>query len=192
MPNGFYGFPAPQPEQPAPSGLVRIARFVVGGGGSAYFLIPGLPQSFSMLEMSFVGRTDNAVTVQGCNMQVGTGNPDTGSNYSSQHVQAAAAVVAASEYVNGTSLVTGAVPGASSPAGAVGMMFFQFLDYATWGLRKPILQLTGRNETASSGGIGIRHLAGFWFGTTPIDTIKLYPGAGNFVAGSSLTVWGRL
>jgi hypothetical protein len=119
-------------------------------------------------------------------------NNDSGANYDAQSIaNSAATTLAAGENIAATSgnIDRGVTPGGTAAASEFGAMATLIPAYAgTTGQKSAISMVAGRSGT-TTGLISTMLCSTFWRSTAAINRITLLPSAGNFVAGSRLSIY---
>lgn len=114
-------------------------------------------------------------------------NSDTGSNYSYLRMVGRSGGASSASNINGTNANDlGQIPGLSATAGQFASSILQVMDYAETNKHKTTLT---RTDAAGSTDVTGAH-AGRWANTTAINTVKVYPRLGMFVAGSTFSLYG--
>lgn len=130
-------------------------------------------------DLFLVAQTGLSSAGQTVNVQL---NSDTGSNYNTVIAYGDGSSKGSAPVTNSTSIfaayygVTANTPKAQ--------LTFNFLDYSATDKHKSLLI---RNADA---GYVVEMMAARWASTSAVTAVKLYPGAGNFVSGSTFTLYG--
>lgn len=165
----------------------RIGQAVAGVGGASYLEVGSIPATYSSIRCACFGKCDSSSTAQAINLTI---NGDGGGNYDIEVIISYATTLAASEALAGTSIQVGNFSDSTGPANAADQVVFEILGYANTTFQKTLwFQGTSKLSTASSG-VRTRLGAGWWRSTSAITTLRLTPGSGKFLQGSTMTVWG--
>jgi hypothetical protein len=157
------------------------------GGAAASFDITPISGAFNHLLLLIQGRGDTAATSTTVLLKF---NNDGGANYDTELVTAAGAAVATGEIVAGTSAQIADITANTGPAGVFGAFALWIPNYAGATAQKNVFSTGGHKTTSLTGGIFNRNYSCFWRSAAAINRITLTPGAGNFVAGSRVTLYG--
>jgi hypothetical protein len=159
------------------------------GASAASFDVTGISAAYNHLRVVLSGRGDAVSNRVGVGLQM---NGDTGGNYLEEEMDALNNVVSTGSSISTTSWNAGFLVAASGSAGRPGVMTIDIPNYAGTTFQKLGLaysyaasDLTNANNesTLSPGG---------WLSTAAINRIKFIPSAGNFIAGTRLTIYGLL
>jgi hypothetical protein len=157
------------------------------GGSAANVDVTSITGTYAHLLVAVYARGDTAATSSVYNMQF---NGDTAANYDSQRVLGTAATAQAIEAFAGTSAIAGVMP--ANTAGAnlfnAGLMFIP--HYAGSANNKLALSVSSVKLAATTGNLATYLIGGFWRSSAAITRVTLIPAAGNFVAGTRVTVYG--
>ena len=155
----------------------------------ASFDITSIPDSYKHLALIFQARSDDGAGQDTTWCRI---NNDSGSNYYSETLTVYAETTSPVESLGGTQIFTGNVPAAAAPAGAAGSGRLHLPNYAGTTFQKIIEGLAvNRNGTVSTG-VRQDHISGHWLNTAAINRLTLYPGNGEFIAGSQVSLYGLL
>jgi hypothetical protein len=150
----------------------------------------GLPATYNHLLIVLRVRSTEVTTR---NSQLLTFNNDTGANYAGEAVRGLAAAGAGSLSLTANSVGFDA-PCASATANFLGATTFLIPSYADTTLPKCLLSIEGSIASPSSGTNNwAAARQSIWSGTAAISRVTVTAsGAGNFVAGSRMTIYGIL
>ena len=148
-----------------------------------------IPGTYSGLMIQFSGRVTDSAAAENLNIQF---NGDTGANYFSQSVQAnQSSATGSASNATGTPFIAG-VTGASANANRPALVTIEIPNYAGTtffkmaSAKEAYFSATGTNNALSSGVVGME-----WENTGAITSVKLIDGGGgNYVAGSTVTLYG--
>jgi hypothetical protein len=179
--------------------------FLVQGGGGAEVLITetalsgtaasvpfsSIPATYRDLRIVVRGRSDAAgVNNVDLRMQF---NGDTGANYDSVFtINNNSNTFFNGEIIAGTYGYMGQVSAATAPAGVPGVSEIRVYDYrgTTW--NKEWQAHCATKRAASTGNLFNFHTSGQWRSTAAITSLTVLPSAGNFIAGTVVSLYGIL
>lgn len=168
------------------AGAVTKIACTTTAGSAANVTFSSIPGTYTSLEVLYNGRGDTAANDTGVNLQV---NADTGTNYDYQAAFFNNAI--STTYESGsaqTNIDLPHIPAASSTAGWAGTGTVFITNYAGTTFMKQ-LSANGGYESAGNGNRTMISW-GMWKSTSAITSLKFFPGAGNFVNGSSFCLYG--
>lgn len=178
---------------------VANQRTINAGGGGSYTLIDEQTPtgtgtvtfsslgSYTHLELRWTARgTDAAATV---NMGIQF-NGDTGSNYDRQQVSGVATTISGTEGIGATSALVGTLSAGGATAGQAGAGTIRLYDVVGSTLQKAGTADNTYRTTTSSGGTVVRTWGIGWRDASAITSLTLALSAGNFAAGSKLSLYG--
>lgn len=148
---------------------------------------PNIPPTFAHLHVVFQGRHDASGTFDFLYFRA---NGDNAGNYDyTDQRNTGAAVWAVAEGLAQVWARCGLVTGASATAGKPGSGELTIQNYAGAIFQKTFV---GRGSTSNSisGAIIAGRWGGLWRNSNPISRLTLYPGVGNFIAGTRATLYG--
>ena len=166
----------------------RIAQTVLSGT-AASFDFTSIPATYEDLVIEVMGRGDTAAGFTQLNM---TFNGDTGSNYDWQQSYTTGNTASGAQTVAGSSLLVATLAAANASAGAAGSSQIVIPNYARTTFRKT-MQVEGLGVTAADA-LGVYQtfiICGDWRSTAAINRVTLTTTAGNLIAGSVVTLYGR-
>lgn len=165
----------------------RLDQVVVGVGGAASLPLPTIPGTYEELRITIApARGSTAALTVDLLLQA---NGDTGANYDSQrHFSYGGNNAAGDEDPAATSARVGNIVGASAPAGSASIVEISIPGYARTVFHKQMRASGGhRYDTADA---QIVTAVGNWRDTAAITDLLLFLGAGDFVAGTVVTLYG--
>lgn len=168
-------------------GVVALLADEKKAAAGANFDFDGIPQNYKHLLITGNLRGDTAATNTDALLRL---NGVSSANYFNQHITAFATTVTGAESVGATSATTGNVSAATSTANVFGKWFCLIPDY-TEGTNKPggVFLVESMRGTASAQ-IGI-YVGSFVLNVAgAVTKITLTPAAGNWDAGSRLSLYG--
>ncbi len=177
--------------------IVTAAEFAKGlgaiydttlGSAAANIDVSGIVDDYAHLLLVFSGRSDAAALSAAVGLRF---NNDSAANYDQQYYTMRTSpgnVVTAAT----TSINCAQVTAASDTAGAVGVSEIIVPNYAGTTLRKAIAWRGWAKETTDGTTTGYESMVGGgeWRSTAAVTRITLTPSAGNFIAGTRLTIYG--
>ena len=158
-------------------------------GTAASFDFQSIPPTYRHLRIYLFGRVDVANIVQFCGVRF---NNDSGSNYNTASVvnTSASAVGAQEQAPAQTTLQIIRAAGSTAAANSPGYVVIEITDYLNTTFFKGV-QSYGMSQwgTASANRtIGI--YAGIWLSTAAINRVTIDAGGGNWIAGSTCSLYG--
>jgi hypothetical protein len=111
-------------------------------------------------------------------------NGDTGTNYSNTNITGTGSVANSNRRSTDAQWFFGEIASDGDTAGIFSPFIVQFQNYANTSTNKTVLARI--NNTT----IHVRASVGLWRNTAAITSITVYPAGGNFVSGSTLTLYG--
>ena len=155
------------------------------GASAANVDITGISATYAHLMMSVYARGDNASANTSMLIQF---NGDTAANYDYQLLQAFAAAPAASETFAATSAFIGLIPANTAGANLFGSTEFFLPHYAGSTNNKESVSINSLKTGTTTGLMGVYLIGGAWRSTAAVNRITIFPVAGNFVAGTRVTI----
>jgi hypothetical protein len=157
-------------------------------GSAASFDIQNIPASFNHLLIIGYLRSDTAAAITGC---VARFNNDSAANYDEDRLSASAGTPSAAESLGGTSITLAVVPANTATANYFGAVSATLPSYLNATGNKPIVSPFHQSDSNVTGHVQPGVGGGKWrTAGTPITRVTILPGAGNWVAGSQLSVYG--
>jgi hypothetical protein len=149
-----------------------------------------IPQGYRNLFIDYQLRGDVAATNAQLYVQF---SADTGANYDSELIDGSgSAAWAAAEGVAQTQMGLAIICGSTAPASVAGAGRIVIPNYAATTFHKNALCHAGFKLANTTTNIQVGVAAGFWRSTAAITSILLKPSSGNFVAGSSVQLYGEM
>lgn len=139
-----------------------------------------------LLVVSYL-RGDQAAVSNFVNIQF---NGDTAANYDLQRLHGAAASTIAAEAFAQTSLLCAYEPAGTAGANLFGASVAFIPNYAGASNNKLVLGASSIKTGTTGGSLTVALTGGFWRSNAAITRVTLIPAAGNFVAGTRVTVYG--
>lgn len=168
------------------SGMTLINQTILNSSAGS-ITISSIPSTYIDLVVSFMGRMD-AGSDEDIYLQV---NGDTNTNYDRQYMVGSVTTVSAGQTngINTSTSVICTIPGSGAIGGFAGACDIVFPAYSQTTFDKQALSRFGwRGSTTFVGDIWWQ-----WHNTAAINSLKFTPitGGRNFVAGTTVAVWGR-
>jgi hypothetical protein len=155
------------------------------GVAAASIDVTGINATYAHLRVVLYGRGDTAATEISVGMRF---NGDTAANYDSEYVQGNGGTPQAAQTLADTSIACGLVAAASATAGVFDGADFVIPAYAGTTGQK-VVSGTYTTKRGTAGGLFAAAFGGWWRSTAAINQITLFPTAGNFVAGTRLSIY---
>jgi hypothetical protein len=156
-------------------------------GSAANVDITSISATYAHLLVVVYARGDTAALLANLNLRF---NGDATANYDFQYLQGSAAAVAAVEQFAPTSMATGLIPAASAGANLFSSHIVFIPNYAGSTNNKLALSIASNKTGTTTGSMANYLTGGFWRSAAAINRITLLPAAGNFVAGTRVTLYG--
>lgn len=167
-------------------GIGAIADTTLGGI-AANIDMTSISGTYAHLLVVVYARGDTPAPTTGFNMQF---NGDTAANYDYQQMVGSAAVIVNSENFASTRISHGAMPANSAGANLFNASVMFIPHYAGTANNKVVISINASKSGTSTGNMLDYTQAGFWRSNAAINRITLFPAAGNFVAGTRVTLYG--
>jgi hypothetical protein len=167
-----------------PGSYESIATVTVGAGGASYIEFTSIPSTYQHLQIRMLQRSDYAGTFVGTAIRF---NSDTASNYSFHLITGDGSSVSAAGYASTSDIDGPTFTGSSITSGVFGAAVVDILDYANTSKYKTARLLGG---TDANGSGAVNFWSGLWRNTAAISTIRVYPGAGNYIQNSTFALYG--
>jgi hypothetical protein len=175
------------PQSPLTGALVPLGDVIVPAGGLASIDFLNIPQQYAHLQLIVTGRSD---AVAASTQILVRFNGDAGANYDDQRDYGTGSTAGADGQGPLTSMRLGYLIAASQAAGLVGSAVIDIPNYAGATFHK-VAVVPGQYQTTSGPTGNVAEIfTGTWHNIAPITRITVFPGAGNFLAGSRATLYG--
>lgn len=155
------------------------------GASAANVDVTSISATYAHLMISVYARGDAAATVS--NLQL-TFNGDGGANYDNQDLFGSAAVATAAEAFAGTSMFIGSIAANTAGANLFGTAEIFIPHYAGSSNNKQVVVINANKAGVASGNMLVGIFGSGWRSTAAINRVTLTLSAGNFVAGTRVTV----
>ena len=170
------------PAWSAPASAMTLIGQAIAEGDNGTLNVGSIPGTYSQITIVFQGRGDANTNTLNVYPRF---NGDNGSNYVNQYAGGAGGSSTAGRTTL-TRFIDTAVPAATSTAGRTSTFIAQVPGYAN-GFHKSVLtQICPYNYES----LQVYSANTSWASTDPITSVSVSTESGNFVAGSSLTVYG--
>lgn len=170
----------------APYSFESIATVTVGSGGSSSVTFSSIPNTYTHLQVRWIGRGTLNVSDVG---QKVTFNSDTGTNYSNHLLRGNGSAVFVDSSTSQTS--ASALPriaAASATSGIFGVEIMDILDYANTNKFKTLRCLGGFDANGSG---DMRFTSAAWQSTSAITSISFsIPDGGNYAQYTQFALYG--
>ena len=191
METGFYGFPGgavPQSSAaPTGGGTLALIGTQTLAAATASIDFSGIPQTYTDLLLKVLAKSDAATNLSNLDLQF---NGDSGNNYDWTLLSATTSATATN--VTATNVIQlGYTSAASSGAGTAGIQDVIIPNYAGTLFWKYVRGQGIYAYNTSAGGLNLLSVAGQWRSTAAITSLHLFLVTGNFVAGSTVILYGR-
>jgi hypothetical protein len=171
----------------------QLASFVqlydnIASGAIASWDVTGIPQTYNHLRIVLNARGDTAATLTETHARF---NGDSSAIYDAQYLLTSNTTIVAAATAALNKAQTGEIPAASATADKAGTVVSVIADYKSTTFQKTIISDHGAmldQTTAMRRAMNY----GLWRSTAAINQITVLPTAGNFIAGSRLTIYGLL
>jgi hypothetical protein len=162
-----------------------IASNTVGSGGAASITFGSISSTYTDLQLVVSARSSTGIYQTDCNIQVGNGSVDTGSNYKTNELYADGTSVAANSFT--TTNIHPPIAGAGATASTFGNFQVYFPNYAGSTQKSISCDVVTENNSTSA---AARLAAYLWTGTSAINIITLTAASGNFVQNTTAYLYG--
>ena len=179
----------------------RASGAALSAGANASFLINEIVTSGSQATVSFSSISsayrDLEIRVRARGTAAATNafvlarfNGDTAANYDWEDLHAFGSTVSAVQAVADTSLFLSIIPAASAPANAAGVIDTVIADYRGTTFYKALTSRSAVQIGTGGSTQGAYLTGGLWRSASAINSITILLGAGNFVNGSVVSLYG--
>lgn len=169
-------------------GVMRpIAETLLGSATASITFSSISATDFTHLELVWQARGDNAALTLSL---WGRFNADAGANYDWQRMGATATAAAGVEGIGVAQMELGLLAGSTGVANSFGGGRILIPSYAGTTAHKTAHGVSGHKAANSTTNVWMMANAGFWRSAAAINSITLLPSAGNFIAGTKMTLYG--
>ena len=166
--------------------ISQIATFTATGSESTH-TFSSIPSTYKDLIIHVNARSTTSAT----NTEVRTRfNADSGSNYAHQRLNAANTGTTATAATSQTSSFLGFIAAGTAPAGAIGFCEALVSAYTST-FNKSVFSLNPFRTSTTTSGQNDQTVMSTWIATATITSVEVFLAAGNFEAGSTITLYGR-
>jgi hypothetical protein len=155
------------------------------GASAANVDITGISATYAHLMVSLYGRGDTAATTTSVAIRF---NGDAAANYDYQYLLGSAAAPAAAESFANTSPVAALIPANTAGANLFGSAEIFIPNYAGSTNNKQYVSINAAKSATTTGTMFVIIYGGGWRSNAAINQVTLFPVAGNFVAGTRVTI----
>lgn len=167
--------------------LGTLITETVTSGSAANVTFSAIVATYRDLLVRVRGRGDKVASLVDIRMQF---NTDTGNNYHFEDIHSYSTGTNFTQTVSTSSLYIGDIPAASATANYAGSIMALVNDYrGTTFFKSSMSQFANSLGTGTfTQGAGI--FGGEWISTAAITAVKVFPGSGNFVDGTVVSLYG--
>jgi hypothetical protein len=162
-----------------------IASSTVGAGGAASITFSSIVSTYTDLQLVVSARSSTGIYQTDCNIQVGNGSIDTGSNYKTIELYGDGTSVGSNSFT--TTNIHPPIAGAGATSSTFGNFQLYFPNYAGSTQKSISCDVVTENNSANA---AARLAAYLWTGTSAINIITLTAASGNFVQYSTAYLYG--
>lgn len=176
----------------AASAIPAIVDWTTLGGSAGSISITSISQTYKVLKLFALLRTDQAATKSTLVMTLN--NDTTASNYFMRRVHAATTITTTLQTGSGTNGfdLQDLCTGASAPANYYGFLIMDIFNYTATTGRGVLYAGYCQGDTGTSSEFELHDGGGHYIGGSAVTRLDLIPGAGSFVAGSKYALYGVL
>jgi hypothetical protein len=168
-----------------PSTYTPIATSTVSGTSTFQVTFSSVSTTYTDIVLIVSARSDFASVSDQLLFRVGNGTLDTGNNYSRTELYGDGASALSTRASNDSWIRAGfAIPGASTASGTFSTNIMNLMNYSNTSINKTFLLKGGAVSGWTTAYVNL------WRNTAAINTIQIFCGNGNFVAGSTMTLYG--
>ena len=161
----------------------------IAGGAVASVTFSSIPGTYRNVYLKLQVRGDTAATSTGLYVQF---NADTAANYDFIVVTVQGTpTLGQSSGIADVRIQIGDAAAANAPSNVFTSGRVDVPNYAGTTAHKATLAQAGLKQSAAAASIYVETGSGWWRSTAAITSIKVFPGAGNFIAGSSFFLYGE-
>lgn len=162
-----------------------IASSTVGSGGSSTISFSSIPSTYTDLALVVSARGTDSVYQTDCNIQVGNGSIDTGSNYQTKEISGDGVSVTSGSFT--TTNIHPPMPGSTATSNTFGNFTLYIPNYASANQKS----MTCDVVTENNGTYAAARLCSYLYtGTSAINIITLTAASGTFVQHSTAYLYG--
>lgn len=160
------------------------------GVDAASFDVTSITSAYRSLMIQLLSRSTTAAASTTAAIRF---NNDSSAIYDVENLQAVSATVASAGSVAQTSALLGTIPAASATSGLFGQIDATIAHYTGTTANKSVVSHAGAKVatgTPAATDLVSQEYRGWWRSSAAISRITIFPLAGNFLAGTRLTIWG--
>ena len=165
--------------------MIPISDTVLGTTQAS--ITVNLPSTYQHAQIWVSARSDTAAINSPLRIRF---NGDSATNYDNQAMYAQGATITAAESLATASPEIGFLAAASDAAGKWGQSFIDIADYTSTTQEKMATAKGSWVEANATSQVRQGLWTTHWRSTAAITSVTLFPGSGNFIAGSRVTVYG--
>jgi hypothetical protein len=162
-----------------------ISSVTVGSGGAATMSFSSIPATYTDLQLVVSARSSTGAYQTDCNIQVGNGSVDTGSNYRTRELTSDGTTASSNTFT--TTNIHPPIPGLAATSDTFGNFMLYILNYAGSTQKSMSCDTVTENNAAAA---AARLMAYLHTGTSAINIITLTAASGNFVQYSTAYLYG--
>jgi hypothetical protein len=155
------------------------------GASAASIDVTGISNTYAHLMVTLYARGDTAATTAAVAMRF---NGDAATNYDYQQLRGQAAAASAGETFAATIVYIGDCPANTAGANLFGATEVFIPHYAGSTNNKQTVTITTTKTATTTGTLAVNVFGGSWRSNAAINQITFFPTAGNFVAGTRVTI----
>ena len=157
------------------------------GAAAAQIDVTGIPATYAHLMLMLYARADaTGPAFVNALMRL---NNDTSANYDYELMQCGGTAINAAEWFAQTGSWVGYIPDASAAANLFGTAMIQIPHYTNAVNNKAIISAAGYKTGGATGSMGSVLASTHWRSNAAVNRLTLFLSAGNFVAGTRLTLY---
>ena len=165
----------------AGSTYTPIATTTLGSAAASY-TFSSIPSTYT--DIVLIGSVRSDKTTANSDTITFRLNGDTGTNYSNTILKGTGSAASSNRRSNDAQWYAGEVSSNGDTSNIFTPIIVQFQNYANASTYKTVLFRTNAVNTDVEASVGL------WRSTSAINSITIYPAGGNFVSGSTLTLYG--
>lgn len=172
------------------SGALVLITETVTSGSQSLVSFTSVPNTYRDLMVRVRGRGTTALLAVDLSLRF---NNDSGSNYDSLWSDITTAGVSSFTSIAATNIFAGSISAASAPSNAADLVVMQIGDYRGTTFQKAVLinHTDKQNTTTGANGLKQRQISGWWRSTSAITQVDVSTGAGGFVDGTVVSLYGQ-
>lgn len=171
------------------SAMTLIADTTVSGSAAATIDFSSIPGTYKHLRLIGQVRGDTAANNTALRLRMNADS--TAAHYQWNYVQwYSGGTSNGAEGASDTAISTGEISASTSPANVPGTFTIDIPNYAGTVFNKTVNSLYGFSTGSGTAGNLAGNGMGYWASTAAITELTLLPGAGNFIIGSRVSLYG--